>query len=77
MHIEHIGNKPITIVDIEEIDGLGDEAHPAYRVTFDDGTAYEGYTTADGSGGDGYDWIESLRIGDRFANMDEFLDVIH
>ena len=34
MHIERISNKPITIVDIDEIDGLGDEAHPAYRVTF-------------------------------------------
>lgn len=67
----------LRIIDIEGNENLGDEAHPGYTVTFDDGTTYDGITADDGYGGDGYDTITYLRIGDEFSDMGEFLKYIH
>lgn len=63
---------PIKIVDIDETEDNTNESHPSYYVSFDDGSVYEGVTTEDGEGDEGYDHIAHIRIGDVYADMDSF-----
>ena len=68
----------IRIAHIDEMPERNEgESRIGFYVAFDDGTRYEGLTNEDGSGGDGLDRIEHLRIGDEYHSMDDFIKDIH
>lgn len=61
-------------VEVEELEnpGCNNGNYPRYMVTFDDGTAYSGITCRCGKGCAGTERLP--KIGEEFADLDEFFD---